>query len=284
MRTVLGILNIILKITVKRNFKNGIRVKKLRQFDISIDNPLTTGGTAFKRIPAPEGNSQRVIVYFHGGAYVSGPDRNHLSLAIRLSKATGSDVLLVDYRRAPENTYIEAHIDAAAVYEYALENYPGEEIVIAGDSSGGGLALAFTMSLRDAGGPLPSKLVMMSPWLDVSMSNPEISPAADVSDPVLSRAGLAEAGAMFAGSLPPGDYHVSPVLGRAGGMPPMLMLSSSLDILVHDCRLFHRKCKAEGTPLIYSEYPGLFHAWILMPPVIREAQQAFSEVVEFIID
>jgi len=292
MRAELRILNFILSRTIKRNFLNGINIKRLRRSDLSFDSCRSGKNLLLERISAagvdvlkiaPESKDiSKVIIYLHGGAYVSGPAGNHISFLRRLSLASASEILLVRYALAPEKNCMKAHSDVQAVYDFALAEYPGKEIILAGDSAGGGLALAFTMALRDSGGLLPSKLVLLSPWLDASLSNSKISPEADRADPILGRSGLLEAGRMFADNLPLDNFLVSPFYGDPDGLPPMLILSSNIDILVHDCRDFYRRCRDSGLEIIYSEYSDIFHAWIVMPPSVQEVKQAFSEVARYI--
>jgi acetyl esterase/lipase len=291
-RVEIKVLNIILKATVKRNFRNRVCVDRLRRDNVSFDKirhvrglvheRMTIGGIDVLRITRAGGNSSKLIIYLSGGAYVSGPSGNHISFAERLSSATGCEILIVRYRLAPEHGCADAHSDVSAVYDWAQSKFSDKEIIIAGDSAGGGLGLAFSMSLRESGRPLPSKLVLISPWLDVSLSNTGITAEADRADPVLSRSGMKDAGRMYAGSMPLDNYLVSPFFGQTGDLPPMLMISSSLDILVHDCRDFNRRCSETRTQIIYSEYSDVFHAWAIIPPYIQEVKQAFSEIVDFL--
>lgn len=282
MRVDLKIINFIMRLSVKKHFIKGINIAGLRRLDAETKDWPLIGDTGYRLFEPEEGSAERLVIYLHGGAWVSGPGRNHVSFCERLAEAASADVFLVDYALAPEKDAVDAHADIKAVWDYVLSHNPGKEIILAGDSAGGGLALAFAMKMIGSGAQGASGLVLISPWLDASMSNEKITDDADKRDSVLSKAGLLEAGKMFAGSLPLSSPLLSPVFGNPEGLPPMLVLSGSAEIFVHDCRSFCRRSKDSGCNVVFSEYEGMFHVWALSPPAFPEAKQAFDEITGFI--
>ncbi len=220
------------------------------------------------------------LVFLHGGAFTDGPVDCHWAMLARVCERAGISGVMVDYRLAPENPYPAALEDALAVCRYLRQASPVRRLYLMGDSAGGGLALSAVLALMDAGEVVPEKLVLLSPWLDLTLSNPEIEEIREY-DQLLRKEGLMEAGRLYAGGEDPGHYLLSPVNGTFEGLPPTLVLIGTHDILVCDCRRFREKARAAGVSLNYQEWEEMFHDWMTL--ISRpEARQAIDQVVGFL--
>ena len=191
----------------------------------------------------PRTPSSAVIVYLHGGAYVSPISWAHWLLIDALVERTGAAAVVPAYPRAPEHTAAEAFAPLGVLMDQVLDA-PGRA-VLAGDSAGGGLALSLAIQRRDAGVRAPDGLVLFSPWVDVSMSNPRIAPMVRL-DPMLGIDGLVWCGKEWAGGLGTADPRVSPLHDHLRGLPPTRVYQGDRDILLPDVELFARKARARG--------------------------------------
>jgi acetyl esterase/lipase len=220
----------------------------------------------------------RTILYFHGGGYMAPISAWQVSYAARMADDLDARVVLPDYPLAPEHTWRDSH---RALVELAERLATGDELVIAGDSSGGGLALAVAESVRDRGGPQPHRLLLISPWVDLTTSTPETA-GLDAIDPWLFIGKVRAYADWWAGT--PEDLgrpEVSPGLGDLSGLPPALMFCGTRDLLVPGCRLLARRAVEAGWDLTYVEEPGLIHVYPVLP-LIPEARRAWRRTVAFL--
>jgi epsilon-lactone hydrolase len=220
----------------------------------------------------------RNILYLHGGGFMAPIDAWHVGYAARMASELDARVVIPDYPLAPEHTWRDSHGD---LVELAARLATGTELAVVGDSSGGGLALAVAESLRDRGGRRPSRLVLISPWVDLTTSTPETA-ALDAVDPWLFLGKLEAYAGWWAGT--PEDLgrpEVSPALGDLTELPPTLMFCGTRDLLVPGCRLLARRAAEAGWDLTYVEEPGLIHVYPLLP-LVPEARRAWRRAVEFL--
>jgi len=225
-----------------------------------------------------------VLVYLHGGGYRIGSARAWRAFGSHLAAACRTRVLNVDYRLAPENPFPAAVEDAVAVYRGLLDagEDPGQ-IILAGDSAGGGLAAAAGLSLREHGLPLPGGIVCLSPWADLTNSVETYTSHAD-SDQVFSHAQATEAAAWY---LAGGDARqplASPVFGDWEGMPPLLVHTGDIEVLLDDAKNLVERAKTAGVDVRLSIYPEMPHVWHLAYPAFPEAEQAVSEIAAFVAE
>ena len=197
----------------------------MRQVPVEADvrtKPIVVGGIGAIEVTIDRTNAADVILYVHGGAYVIGSAEASVSLVADLARRTGTKVITVDYRLAPEHPYPAAVDDARAAYEGLLEQGvdPGR-IALAGESAGAGLATATLLALRDAGTALPSCAFLMSPYADLTLSGDSIASKESL-DPLLTPDGLRRRVTDYVGSADPSDPSISPVYGDLGGLSPML--------------------------------------------------------------
>ncbi|WP_232679610.1 alpha/beta hydrolase [Nocardioides sp. R-C-SC26] len=221
---------------------------------------------------------QTTLYYLHGGGYVAPIDAVHVRYAVRLAAELDAEVVMPDYPLAPEFTWRDSH--RALVDELAALTATRDRVVVAGDSAGGGLAVAITQTLRDLRGHLPSHLLLHAPWVDVTFSHPD-SPIYDARDPWLFQRKLMAYGAWWAGSDDATRPEVSPLFGTLDGLPPALMFCGTRDLLVPGCRQLADAAAASDWSLTYLEAPDLIHVFPLLPG-IPEARRSWRHTLDFL--
>ncbi len=228
---------------------------------------------------APDGGPRRTLFYLHGGGYMAPIDPFQVRYITRLATALDARVVMPDYPLAPEHTWRDSHdaiVDLAA--RWAKE--PGG-LVLVGESSGGGYALATAISLRDGGHEQATHLVLHAPWADLTTSTPETD-AYDEVDPWLFVGKLRAYARWWAGSEEDlARPEVSPALADLSDLPPGLMFCGTRDLLVPGCRLLARRAAEAGWDLRYVEERDLIHAFPVLP-FLREAREAFRTTVAFL--
>ena len=222
------------------------------------------------------------LLYFHGGGYVMDVAAVHYDAVCKLCVELGASATVPLYPLAPEAKALQTLGQMRQLYGEIAERYGAPNITIMGDSAGGGMSLAVAQMVLDDGGDLPGSVVLFSPWLDATASDPgqiAIEPA----DRMLSVNGLGACGKRYAGNLALDDPKVSPLFGELRGLPPIAIFAGTHDILLVDARRLVRKLTADGMPEhMYREYAGMFHVWMLLP--VPEGRQALAETVRFIAD
>lgn len=203
-------------------------------------------------------NADCLIIYLHGGAYCFGILDSHIVFCDKLAQRMNAKVYMPLYPILSKSTCLDAFRFLQEVYADVLRE--GNPVILMGDSSGGGLALAFAERLRDNGDPMPERLVLLSPWIDVTMTNPAI-PSLEGGDFILSAYGLAGLGKLWAGEMEIKDSRVSPLYGSMTGLPPTLIFCGTDEILRPDITLLHEKMKAAGTKCRLVIGEGLWHVF-----------------------
>ncbi len=222
----------------------------------------------------------RAVLWFHGGGMIAGSSRTHRGLAGRLFLASGLPVVLPDYRLAPEHTAPAAQDDArtawAALIRAGLE--PGQ-IVLGGDSAGGGLALSLLADLC-ATGTTPAGCIAISPWTDLTGSGPSLHENA-ARDVMLPAGKLGELCRFALGSHPADDPRISPLFARFPACPPVLIQVSQSEILRDDARRMADHLRAEGATVTLQEWPDTPHAWPLFGNWLPESREAVALAAAF---
>jgi len=224
------------------------------------------------------------VLYLHGGGYAFGLDPFHLRWVCRLARATGARIVLPDYPLAPEHTWRDSHEALVGLAgRYAVQAAEGGgELVLAGDSAGGGYALSLAQAMRDTGGPRAARTVLISPWVDLAGTTPEETAQATAGDPWLFVGKIDAYAGWWAGS--EADLRrpeVSPGLGSLADLPPTLLLGGTRDTLLPGFRLLVRRAAEAGWELTSVEEPGLLHVYPLLP-LVPEADRAFRQVLAFL--
>ena len=223
--------------------------------------------------------NKKLIIYFHGGGFVEGMVKEQWNTMAKIAVSAGSKVVVPEYPLAPESNYKDVFAMVSETYIKMLETTIAADVSFIGDSAGGGLMLSFAMLLRDEQRPLPNKLIALSPWVDVTMTNPEMV-ALDKIDPMISIPGLKRAGEMYASGTKTNDYLISPLYGNMTGLPPTHIFAGTHDILFPDAKIYVDKSKVAGVETYYYEYPKMVHGWMFLP--ISEAQKTIKKIAELI--
>lgn len=226
----------------------------------------------------------RVILQLHGGGYI-GPMKNiYRRFAVKYSQISfGADVLTPDYRVAPEHPYPAALEDAITGYNWLLQQgWQEHEIVVAGDSAGGGLALALCMYLKNQNRKLPAGLICMSPWTDMTQSGASYDFNYE-RDPLFgnTRDSLIYSKDYIQDEDPTNPY-ISPLYGNFSGFPPMLIQVGSYEMLLSDSELVAEKAKHAGCKVRLSVYEGMFHIFQMAMLMIPESKHAWQEIGRFL--
>lgn len=223
-----------------------------------------------------------VILYCHGGGYTSGSFRYARSITNKLASSTSMDVLSFDYRLAPENPYPAALEDAMNVWDHLMyHGYGARDIIIAGDSAGGNLALTLTLKLKEQGRLLPRGLVLFSPWTDLTMSGKSHKEKAEL-DPILSAEYLQRCRESYAPEMELKNPLISPVFGDFTGFPPTYIQVGTNEILLSDSTKLQRQLQKYHVPVKMEYYPGMWHVFQMSP--LKTAYNAMDQVAEFIFD
>jgi epsilon-lactone hydrolase len=224
----------------------------------------------------------RVLVYFHGGGYGYCSMRSHRRLVGHLAKAAGCRALNVDYRLAPEDPHPAALIDALTVYRWLLQHgIDHGHVVVAGDSAGGGLALALLLKARDEGLPLPVAGVLMSPWVDLAMTGESISTRVDV-DVRQEPLGTQWCANLFLAGQDPHEPYASPLYADLTGLPPLYIQAGDWDILVDDSHRLADKAGRAGVDVRFELFPEMLHAHQIWAGNMPEADDAVTRIGEYV--
>lgn len=240
---------------------------------------------SMKLLSLKENPSQdHVILQLHGGGYM-GAVRNayYVFAGLYNEVSHGCNVLTPDYRVAPEHPYPAALEDAVASYQWLLDKgYYGEQIIVAGDSAGGGLAMALCMYLKDHHMPMPGGVVAMSPWTDLTASGESYETNYE-RDPLFgnTKDSLIYVND-YAGGHDKMDCYISPLFGDFRGFPPMLIQVGSLEMLLSDSVSVAAKAREQGIRVRLSIYEGMFHVFQMAYLNIPESKKAWAEVGKFI--
>ena len=249
--------------------------------DISTE-AVDANGVPSEWVAAPEADSTRAMLYLHGGGYVIGSIASHRELAARLSRATSSRVLVIDYRMAPENPFPAAVDDAVAAYRWMLANgFDSARITIAGDSAGGGLTVATLVALRDAGVPLPALGVCISPWIDMEAIGESMTARAEI-DPMVGREGLLDVAKMYLNGADPRTPLAAPLYADLTGLPPLLVQVGTSETLYDDSTRLAERARAAGVDVTFEPWDDMIHIWHFFAPILPEGQQAIERIGEYV--
>ena len=218
-------------------------------------------------------NAKNTIIFMHGGAYVNEINYQHLLYCRKLSRKLDAYVIAPVYPLAPQHHAMETYGMMTEIYK-TLNH---ENLILMGDSAGGGFVLSFVQYLKTVGLPQPSRIIAFSPWVDISMSN---LPYDSESDPILGDVGLREIGKSWAGDLDTKDYRVSPLYGDLEGQAQTLIFAGTAEIFYKDIKLYVENLRMSNVDVKFIEGEGLFHIYPLFPS--SEAKKAFKEIEEII--
>ena len=227
-------------------------------------------------------DNSRLLYYLHGGGYVSGSARDYRPITATLARHLRARVFALDYRLAPEHPFPAALEDAVAGYRWLISSGIEPRLIsVAGDSAGGGLALALVMKLRELNEPLPSSVVCLSPWTDMVGTGESIL-ANSESDPLFCPGDVERYAALCLGEQPRQTPLASPLYGDFAGLPPLLFHVGESEMLLDDARNAHAKVVAAGGSSELRTFKGVPHSWQLLTPLLPEARISLREIAAFI--
>lgn len=245
-------------------------------------SPTTIGGVGAIEVTAPGADADTVILYFHGGVYVIGSAATSVPLVAELARRTGARVITLDYRLAPEHPFPAAVDDARDAYQGLLEQgVDPRQIALAGESAGGGLAVATLLALRDAGVPLAACAFIMSPYADLTLSGASLASRQAV-DRTLTPEGLRLRIPDYVAGADADDPLISPVFADLTGLPPLLIQVGSNEILLSDAlRLAERAAMADVTVTL-DVTDGVPHVFQAFAAMLDEADAALARASAFL--
>jgi acetyl esterase/lipase len=228
-----------------------------------------------------ETQPQRLVIYFHGGGYVSGSPETHRPLVGRLCKAAGAIALLFDYRLGPDFPFPAGLRDAVDGYRFLIgRGFSPDSLVLAGDGAGGGLAFATLMAIRNAQLPMPAACIALSPWADMTLSGWSMIQNSK-SDAVLSWELLFLSARHYLKGANPADPYASPVFGNLRDFPPIMVHAGSQEILRDDASRLGELAAAANVPVSVEIYDGMPHLFQSSPSA-SEARVSLTRLGQFI--
>jgi monoterpene epsilon-lactone hydrolase len=241
----------------------------------------TIAGVPAELVSAGGSGSRLTVIHFHGGGYCLGSARTARSWAAHLSAQAGCQVVLPEYRLAPEHPYPASLDDARTVAGALLRDAPAGSVVVSGDSAGGGLALALVLSMRDEGANLPAGCILLSPWLDLGRDR---RAAADLvrRDVLLNPDWLDACARAYADPSGWADPLVSPLRAAHSGLPPLLIQATTSELLAPDAASLAASASAAGVDVTYTRWPGMWHDFVLQPGLLAAADSALAQSAWFV--
>jgi len=244
-------------------------------------NPQIIDGINAEWLIPNGADTEKVILYVHGGGYVSGSCNDHRAIISKFAKNTGITNLLFEYRLAPENPFPAGLNDSVNMYQFLLDSgFKPKNIVIAGESAGGGLCLATLLALKERNIALPAAGVAISPWTDLSCSSDSYLSKNKVSIAPLNSWTVFSK--HYVGENQADTPLISPLFGELKGLPPLFINSAVDDELYDDGEKFYLKAKEAGVEIAFRPGIGMVHCYPLLAPMFNEATEAMDEIVQFI--
>jgi len=284
------ILNSILRLV---NFKNYIEKTldsgKINEGNSKGPSKYIVSGLNFEKnqingknvfvIKPKKGKSKTNILYLHGGAYINNFSTIHWLLLKQIIKATNCTVIAPDYPLAPKYTYKDSFKMVTPIYEDLVAKVGGENVILMGDSSGGGFALALAEKMQEENKEKANQIILLSPWLDITLKNEE-SWKVDKNDPVLGIKGLKKAGKLYAGDSDCNNYLLSPINGEIKCLGKISIFIGTNDILEPDARKFGEMAEEKGVEINYYESKDMIHTWMFF--YLKESKEAIKEIINLI--
>lgn len=249
--------------------------------DVTLE-PVDVDGTPGEWISTPDASPDRIVLYLHGGGYVIGSIDSHREMISRIARSASARALAINYRLAPEHPFPAAVEDATKSYRWLLkQGFSPENIVISGDSAGGGLTVATLLALRDAGDPLPAAAACISPWTDLEITGETMITKADV-DPMIRPEDAKGGAERYHGTTDPSHPLISPIHADLSGLPPLLIQVGTSEVLLSDSTRLAERAKAAGVDVTIEEWDEMIHVWHFFASMLPEGHQAIQRIGEFV--
>lgn len=285
-----GLVSFFLRHTIKKQMSGFDDHRKLRQQTGAaigrtpaevITEAVDADGVTAEWVRWRGARNDAVILYFHGGGYIFGGLDSHRGLAWRLAKASDSEVLAVDYRLAPEHSFPAAVEDAVASYQWVVDQgISAERVIVAGDSAGGGLAAALMVKLKELGLAQPKAAVLLSPWVDLTLSADSVRQNAR-KDAMLSPEALSKFTSLYLGDADPTSPLASPVFADLSGLPPTYVVVGSDEVLRDDSERLVGNIRDAGGQANIAVWPKMPHVFPLLAPIVPEGARAIEDIARF---
>ena len=285
-----SLISFFLRRTVKKTMSNFVEPISLRaRFSSSpkklpaevMSERVESGGVSGSWLWKKNADTSKIVLYLHGGGYVFGGYGSHGEIASEMADIVGGRALLLEYRLAPEHPFPAAFNDALFSYRWLLEKgYKSEDIFLAGDSAGGGLAVSLLLALKKNGLPLPKAVCLFSPWVDLTCAAASIDSNA-LSDCMLSPGALKRFRKHYLGEADPLDERASPIFGDLSGLPPTYVAVGGEEILLDDSKQLVTKIRSFGGRAELSIWHKMPHVFPIFSSVIPEGRLALKEFASF---
>jgi epsilon-lactone hydrolase len=244
--------------------------------------PVDVDGVPAEWISPPDADAARVLLYLHGGGYIFGSLNSHRELVARLGAAAGMRSLQIDYRLAPEHVFPAALDDALTAYRWLLAmGIRPEHLVLAGDSSGGGLALALLQRVRDLNMPMPAAAALLSPWTDL-VGTVESRTSRNEVDPIFTGERINTLAGFYAGTEDKRNPLLSPINADLHGFPPLRIDVGHDEVLLDDSLQIAEHARAAQVPVELTVWEGMWHVFQLYSFVLPEGRQSLEEMGTFL--
>lgn len=241
----------------------------------------TLAGRAADRVRPLSGRTGQILLYFHGGGYVLGSPRSHRHMTALIALKVGCEVVVPDYRLAPENPFPAAVEDGLAAYQALLEEgHDPATLFMGGDSAGGGLTLAVLQQAKTLGLPLPAAACLISPWTDLTGKSETYKTKAEA-DPMIDVDGIMDMASQYLGKAQADDPLASPHFANFAGLPPLFIQVGEDEILLDDSRQLAKRAEAQGVEVTLDIWPEMIHVWHSFYPMLPEGVKAIEDIAAF---
>ncbi len=260
-------------------------VPKAIEKKCQIETKQYMGRNLFIITPKNKERSNIKILYFHGGAYVAETTKKHWEFIEQIVNDTGATVILPDYPLTPKYIYKDVFKMVVPLYKEIIEKIDINQFILMGDSAGGGLGLALEEKIGEENLPMPSKTILISPWLDVRLNNPKIEEI-QKKDKELNKETLKLAGIAYAGEDGMESFLVNPIEGNLAKLKNVTILTGTYDILNPDVAILKEKAKEVGTQIEVKEYEQAGHIWMIeknsSEELINKGYQGILESIKIV--
>ncbi len=264
--------------TLRSGMELSAQLFRVRQ-DVRVER-LQVGGVQAECL-TPADRSECVILHFHGGAFFTGSARTHRAMGAEIAARSHATVYMLDYRLAPEHPYPAALEDGLAAYQALLaQGHAAESILLGGDSGGCAHILSLAIALREQGLPLPAGLIMISPYVDITLSLPSVW-AKRFRDPMVTAYALRRGSDAYRGRIPASDPRISPLFADLRHLPPVLIQAGTEEILHDDALHLARQLNASAVEVDCRIHKGMWHNFQMFSGVISEADAALDDIAAF---
>lgn len=249
--------------------------------DIMVDPSISVTSVDANGVDAfwMENDSENVLLYIHGGAYVFGSPLQPQPFGVAVLSESNLNVLTIDYRMVPEHPFPAGLEDGKAAYRYLLEKgFSPENIVVSGDSAGGGLTLGTMLALRDEGEQLPAAIAVMAPWVDLTLRGDTFVTLKDA-DRILSSENLSWPAELYVGDESYQNPYISPINGDFENFPPVLIQAGNREVFLSEDAVLAQKMRADGVDVTFEVWECMWHVFQNTP--IPETQDALSNMAMF---